>query len=58
MLPKKAAARAEAQGAKFYDWPVPAETPDLLQTDEMLIRLVTSFATTADDVDRFLAMLA
>ena len=38
--------------------PVPAETPDLLQDNEMLIRLVTSFATTEDDVDRFLDVLA
>ena len=58
VLTKDAAALAEGRGAKFYDWPVPAETPDLLQDNEMLIRLVTSFATTEDDVDRFLDVLA
>lgn len=58
VLTKDAAERAEAKGARFYDWPIPAETPDLLQENEMLIRLVTSFATTEEDVDRFVEFLA
>ena len=58
VLAKDAATLAEDRGAKFYDWPVPAETPDLLGENEVLIRLVTSFSTTADEVDRFLEVLA
>ncbi len=49
---------AEAAGAKLYEWPVsdlgensaPAE-------DELCVRMVTSFATTEEDVDAFLAVL-
>ncbi|CAN7395096.1 low specificity L-threonine aldolase [Rhizobium sp. LjRoot30] len=58
VVTKDAAKTAEERGAKFYDWPVPAETPDLLGDNEMLIRLVTSFATSKDDVDGLLACLA
>lgn len=58
VLAKDAATLAEDRGAKFYDWPVPAETPDLLGENEVLIRLVTSFSTTANEVDRFLEVLA
>ena len=54
---KAVAEKAQAEGARFYEWPVPAESPNLLSSDEKLIRLVTSFATTKDDVDRFTAML-
>ncbi|MCM2475935.1 low specificity L-threonine aldolase [Rhizobium sp. CG5] len=57
VLTKDAAAEAQEKGAKFYEWPVPRETPDLLDENETLIRLVTSFATTPDEVDRFVAVL-
>ena len=54
VLKKEAAAAATARGAQFYDWPAPAEQPDLVGHDEVLIRLVTSFATTESDVAGFL----
>ena len=50
-------ARLRAAGAVFYDWTPPHCAGLLLQKDEMLIRLVTSFATTADQVDEFIAKL-
>ena len=56
ILPKAAIARARAAGASFYEWAPPAGTE--LGEDEDLVRLVTSFATTEADVDRFLAALA
>lgn len=52
ILPKATIARLRAAGAMFYEWPA-----DGLGTDEDLIRLVTSFATSADDVERFLALV-
>eukprot|EP00913_Durusdinium_trenchii_P008091 g7588.t1 len=53
ILPKASAAKAEDQGARFYEWPVPRDMPPKAE-DEILIRLVTSFATTEDDIDQFL----
>ena len=53
-----AAKAAEGKGAKFYEWPVPVETPGLLDENETLIRLVTSFATEKQDVASLLDCLA
>jgi threonine aldolase len=58
IIPKSAAKIAEDKGAKFYEWPIPESQPDLVAADETLIRLVTSFATTEEDVNGFLACLA
>ncbi|SER43169.1 L-threonine aldolase [Faunimonas pinastri] len=55
ILTKGGAERARAAGAVFYDWHPPAGTA--LGADEIMIRLVTSFATTAEDVAGFLAAL-
>ena len=57
MLPEEKAAAAEAAGARFYRWEVPRDLPGLLEDGEVLIRLVTSFATTKEDVDAFLALV-
>ncbi|MDI6836728.1 MAG: beta-eliminating lyase-related protein, partial [Rhizobiaceae bacterium] len=57
VLSKDAATLAEGRGARFYDWPVPQELPNLLGENDKLIRLVTSFATTEDEVDRFVDAL-
>jgi threonine aldolase len=57
-LPRAAEARLKQAGAAFY-----VRTSDSLPDgqmvgpDEMLVRLVTSFATQAPDVDRFVALL-
>ncbi|ATN35465.1 low specificity L-threonine aldolase [Rhizobium sp. ACO-34A] len=51
---KALADEAKAKGAKFYDWLVPRDMPHLVSENEVLARLVTSFATTNEDVDRFL----
>lgn len=58
VISKGAAKTAEEKGAKFYEWPVPAATSELVSEGETLIRLVTSFATTEADVDGFLRCLA
>ncbi|MBB3457803.1 threonine aldolase [Rhizobium sp. BK313] len=58
IISKSAAKTAEDRGAKFYEWPIPESQPELVNENETLIRLVTSFATTDDDVTGFLACLA
>jgi threonine aldolase len=42
-----------AAGARFYEWGLPQSFDGDVQEDEMIYRFVTSFATTADEVDRF-----
>jgi threonine aldolase len=58
IVKKEAAASAGENGAKFYDWLQPRDMPENVDGDETLIRLVTSFATTPDDVDAFLKAIA
>ena len=58
VVTKSAAKTAEEKGAKFYEWPVPMATQELVGDNETLVRLVTSFATTEADVDGFLKCLA
>ncbi|MBB4006724.1 threonine aldolase family protein [Allorhizobium taibaishanense] len=57
VISKEASRQAQEKGAKFYEWLVPRDEPDLVGPDDTLIRLVTSFATTPEDVDRFLDVL-
>ncbi|MBP2462196.1 MULTISPECIES: low specificity L-threonine aldolase [unclassified Rhizobium] len=58
VLPKASAKAAEEQGARFYNWPAPRDIPEKVKADEVLIRMVTSFATTEEDVDQFLSICA
>jgi threonine aldolase len=51
-VPEKVAAGLEAQGFHFYRWQYRPLTAGVT------IRLVTSFATSASDVDEFLAAIA
>jgi threonine aldolase len=55
ILKKSVAEKLKAEGAVFYDWPIPQALSGEIAADEGLHRLVTSFATTADDVERFIA---
>jgi threonine aldolase len=57
ILPKKHAEQLQAQGAVFYPWHTPQANPQLVRPDEVLVRLVTSFATKIEQVDRFLQLL-
>ena len=47
----------EEQGAIFYQWNTPRANAGLVAQHEVLIRLVTSFATEAVSVDRFISLL-
>ncbi len=58
ILPRASLARAREAGARFYEWSArdlpPEQRP---RADEDIVRLVTSFATEASEVDSFLAAL-
>ena len=58
ILDKGAAERLRAQGAVFYDWNPPHGAAVLLEPNEALVRLVASWSTQAEDVDRFCAALS
>ena len=59
VLPPRVDARLKAAGASYYPWTTDALSGGtVLPPDSVLARLVTSFATTVDDVDRFLATAA
>ena len=59
ILPLKVEAALKAAGAVFYPWS-DRSLPDgvTVGPDEVIVRLITSFATTAEDVDRFVATAA
>jgi threonine aldolase len=52
-LPRAADARLKAAGAAYYPWPTSGLPQGTVGSDEILVRLVTSFATTSEEVDRF-----
>ncbi len=52
VFPEGVAEKLQAAGAQFYDWVYPGD-----QWDGRLKRLVTSYATSEEDVDAFLALL-
>jgi threonine aldolase len=57
-LPSAVDARLKAAGAMYYPWTTDALPNGIsLPRDATLMRLVTSFATTADEVDRFAAIV-
>ncbi|MCO5731879.1 low specificity L-threonine aldolase [Rhizobium sp. SSA_523] len=58
VIPKATAKAAEDKGAKFYDWLEPHDMSEPVADGDMLIRLVTSFATEPQDVDAFLDVIA
>ena len=57
VLKKSEAVRLRAAGAVFYAWNPPHNAGFELREDEEMTRLVTSFATGEEEVDRFAAAL-
>jgi threonine aldolase len=53
VMKKAEAERVQMAGAAFYDWHKPHGFDGHIGEDEALYRFVTSFATTAEEVDRF-----
>ena len=52
------AARLRQQGAVFHDWQPPYSERHLVEEGEVMVRFVTSFATTTEDVTRFGDLIA
>ena len=46
--------RLKAAGAMYYPWPADGLN---IRADQILVRLVTSFQTTPEEVGRFLAIV-
>jgi threonine aldolase len=57
-LPADVDQRLKAAGASYYPWSTNSLPDDLNLDGATLVRLVTSFATTADDVDHFASIAA
>lgn len=58
ILPKESLARVRAEGGKAHEWPTESLPANARLGDgEVLVRLVTSWANTEEDVERFLALL-
>ena len=55
IVPASLHAHLQAQGARYLVWPGEGPGTDVVGEREVLIRLVTSFRTTADEVDGFVA---
>jgi threonine aldolase len=58
IMPDATMKMAQDKGARFYDWPTPHGFDGNIVEGETLCRFVTSFATTAEDVDRFGDLIA
>ncbi len=56
ILPRRVDAALKAAGALYYEWPFPpaGEPSTPPGTDEIFVRLVTSFATEEAEIERFL----
>jgi threonine aldolase len=54
---REQAEEMRAAGARFHEWGVPQSFDGDVAEDEAIYRFVTSFATTADDVDKFGALI-
>ena len=59
MLPKLLAQSLQAQGAVFYEWDI-TTLPEgyVIQESHQFVRMVTSFVTTDNEVEQFLALCA
>lgn len=57
IIPTDLAAEWKAHGVGFHLWTVPSDLHDVVREDELLVRLVTSFATRQDEVDEFAALV-
>lgn len=56
ILPQSLDAALKSAGARYYDWSLPASEGVALAEGEHFVRLVCSFATHDDEIERFLAV--
>lgn len=57
LMAKGDAKRLSDAGVKFYSWPIPADFEGRLSDGLGLYRLVTSFATTPEEVDQLVGLI-
>jgi len=57
IISKALAKQLTDKGAMFYEWTAPRSAAHLVGADETMLRLVTSFATTRENVDQFIDMV-
>ena len=58
ILPRALDARLRAAGANYHEWTTGSVPADfVVGAEQVLVRLVTSFATSDEDVDRFMMLL-
>ncbi len=57
IIPHQRSEAMLAAGAQFHEWKPPQNVADGMAKDEVLIRLVTSFATTRQHVEQFVGQL-
>lgn len=57
VMTKTCSEQLKQKGAIFYEWNPPRAKADLMRQDEVLVRLVTSFATKTDHINQFLENL-
>jgi threonine aldolase len=57
VMPRQLYADLQSSGARFYDWMPDGLGPNGIREDEILARFVLSFATPAEDIDRFLDLV-
>lgn len=58
VMPKTEFHRLQKEGVRLHEWLAPVGTPTEMSNDEVLVRLVTSYATEQEDVSRFAEILA
>ena len=59
VLTREVDARLRGAGAEYYEWPADDIAPEMRPgADEVLVRLIASWRTTAADVDGFASLLA
>jgi threonine aldolase len=56
-IPRKLDRALRASGAEYYEWPASPPVPRI-GSNEVFIRLATCFATTSEEIDRFVGIAA
>lgn len=57
ILPASRAEEWKSRGVGCHTWPVPGDLTDQVADDEVVVRLVASFATSAEEVEEFAELL-
>ena len=58
IAPQSEVAHWQKAGVGLYEWPVPEELQEIITQDERLVRLVTNYQTSREELSQFRALLA